>query len=102
MKRSKILCVISARGGSKGIKGKNLKEIAKAREMTVVTIITHLEKLKEKPYALTLSQFKPKATDMKKVREAFKGSKDMKLAPAYRKLKGKYNYEELRIARLFM
>ncbi len=82
--------------------GKSLREIAKTRGMTVGTIITHLEKLKEKPYSLTLSQFKPKATDMKSVREAFKGSKDMKLAPAYRKLKGKYSYEKLRVARLFM
>ena len=82
--------------------GKTLKEIAKEREMTVGTIISHLEKLKKEPYSLTLSQFKPKATDLKSVKSAFKGSKDMKLAPAHRKLKGKYSYEELRVARLFV
>jgi len=82
--------------------GKSVKEIAKEREMTIGTIISHLEKLKEAPYNTDLSKFKPKTADMKKIKEAFKGSKEMKLAPAYRKLKGKYTYEELRLARLFI
>ena len=70
--------------------------------MTVGTIISHLEKLKEKPYNTDLSKFKPKAPDLKKMKEAFKGAKEMKLAPAHRKLKGKYTYEDIRIARLFV
>ena len=82
--------------------GMSVKEIAKEREMTVGTIISHLEKLKEAPYNIDLSKFKPKAVDLKKIKEAFKGTKEKKLAPAHRKLKGKYSYEELRLARLFV
>lgn len=82
--------------------GKDLKEIASERGMTVGTIISHLEKLKEGPYSVTLTQFKPNAADLKKIKTAFKAVKDLKLAPVHRKLKGKYTYEELRLARLFI
>lgn len=82
--------------------GLSLKEIAKSRGMTVGTIISHFEKLKELKIDFDLKKFKPKADDLKKIKEAFKVSKDMKLSPVHKKLKGKYTYEELRLARLFV
>jgi len=84
-------------------KGTSIKDIAKERGMTTGTIISHLEKLKNgEKSGLALTKYKPKAADLKKIKEAFNKSKDMKLAPAYRKLKGEYTYEELRLARLFV
>ena len=83
-------------------RGKDLKEIARERGMTVGTIISHLEKLKNGGYDINLKKYKPKAPDLKRIKGAFKGSKEMKLAPAHRKLRGEYTYEELRLARLFV
>ena len=83
-------------------RGKSIKDIAMERKMTIGTILSHLEKLKEGKYEVDLKQFKPKSADLKAIKTAFKGTKDMKLAPAHRKLKGKYSYEELRLARLFV
>ncbi len=80
----------------------SLENIAKEREMTFVTIISHLEKLKEGDYDVNLKQYKPKLADLKIIRATFEFLKDTKLSPAHRRLKGKYSYEDLRIARLFI
>jgi len=82
--------------------GMNLKEVAKERGMTIGTIISHLEKLKALDPNIDLKKFKPKQPDLKKLKEAFKATKDTKLAPVHKKLKGEYSYEELRLARLFL
>jgi hypothetical protein len=80
--------------------GKSIKEIASERKLTVATIISHLEKLVEGEYDVDLKMLKPKAKDLKAIKSAF--TSDMKLAPAHKKLKGKYTFEELKIARLFV
>jgi hypothetical protein len=82
--------------------GLSLKEIAETRGMTVGTIIAHLEKLQKLSRGVDLSYLKPKAVDLKKIQKAFATSKDGKLAPVHRKLRGAYTYEELRLARLFL
>ncbi|MCW9054415.1 MAG: AAA family ATPase [Candidatus Pacebacteria bacterium] len=82
--------------------GLSLKDIAKARGMTLSTIVSHLEKLQKLGADIDLARFKPKAKDLKKIKAAFEKAKDTKLAPVHRALKGEYTYEELRIARLFV
>jgi len=82
--------------------GRDLKDIAKERGMTFVTIISHLEKLKEGNYDVNLKPYKPKSADLKIIKKTFEILKDTKLSPAHRKLNGKYSYEDLRIARLFV
>jgi len=82
--------------------GKTLKEIAKERGMTLGTIISHLEKLKKLNEKIDLKKFKPKAKDLKKIKQAFIKTDDTKLAPVHNALKGEYSYEELRLARLFL
>lgn len=82
--------------------GKTLEEIAKERGMTKGTIIGHFEKLVREERSIDLKKYKPKATDLKKIQAAFDEVEGDKLAPAHRKLKGKYTYEELRLARLFL
>lgn len=79
-----------------------LKEIAKKRGMTVGTIIGHFEKLQELDNTLDLEHFRPKTDDLKKIKKAFGETKDTRLVPVHRKLKGAYSYEELRLARLFI
>jgi uncharacterized protein YpbB len=83
-------------------KGMTLKEIAKERGMTLGTIISHLEKLKELNGKIDLKKFKPKAKDLKKIKQAFAKTDDAKLAPVHQVLKGEYSYEEIRLARLFI
>lgn len=82
--------------------GLSVKDIAAARGMTIGTIIAHLEKLQKLGVGVDISHLKPKATDLKKIQKAFATSKDGKLAPVHRKLKGAYTYDELRLARLFL
>jgi len=82
--------------------GLSLKEAAARRGQTLGTIITHLEKLKEFGADIPFEKWKPKESDMKKIKEAFGKTGDMNLSPVHRKLGGKYSYEELRLARLFL
>jgi len=79
-----------------------LEEIAKKRGMTIGTIISHLEKLQEMIVDVDFSYLKPQTDDLKKIKAAFKVTKSTKLSPVYKKLDGKYNYEDLRLARLFL
>ncbi len=83
-------------------KGKSLKEITKERGMTLGTIISHLEKLKGGKYDIDLKLYSPKSTDLELIKKAFESTKEKKLAPVHKKLKGKYSYEDLRLARLFI
>ena len=82
--------------------GKTLSEIAQERGMTVGTIISHFEKLHSGDYTVDLTPHKPKSADLKAIRAAFKAVKEPKLALVHKKLKGKYGYEDLRLARLFL
>lgn len=74
-----------------------LEDMAEERGVTVGTIISHLEKLQDEGRG-DISYLKPK--NLASMKKAFTGEK--KLADAYKKLKGKYSYEELRLARLFV
>jgi len=83
-------------------KGLSLSEIAGERGMAIGTIITHLEKLKEKKVPVNFEQFKPKDESFEKIAAAFAGVEDNKLGPVFGKLRGKYSYETIRLARLFL
>jgi len=79
-----------------------LKEIAEKRGMTIGTILSHFEKLQEQMSDVDFTYLKPEASDLKKIKEAFKSTKSTKLSPVHKKLGGKYSYEDLRLARLFL
>ncbi len=78
--------------------GKTLEEIAKERSMTKGTIVSHLEKLKAE--GDTYEHLMDDNTDV--ILEAFKKTKEYKLAPVHRLLKGKYTYDEIKLARVFI
>ncbi|MEK7134567.1 MAG: helix-turn-helix domain-containing protein [Patescibacteria group bacterium] len=82
--------------------GLSLADIAKKRGQTLGTIISHLEKLRTEDKTFDLDAYKPKAKDLKIIAAAFKKMGDTKLAPVHRYLNGRYSYEELRLARLFL
>lgn len=87
---------------------KNLKEISNLRGLSLGTVLSHLEKLREiKLLGLgDISYLKPKKTDFDRIKKAFLSSRkktgDMKLSPVHEVLDGKYDFETLRLARLFI
>ncbi len=84
--------------------GKSIEEIVKVRKLTFGTICDHLEKLREGG-VLTSEEIEallPESlrTALPKIAAAFGTKGELKLAPAFGKLKGKYSYDELKLARL--
>jgi ATP-dependent DNA helicase PIF1 len=81
----------------------SIEAIAEEREMTIGTILSHLEKLRE-IYGLEIDMeyLRPKKERMKKIEEAFKKSGDTKLSPVRDILGKDYSFEEIRIGRLFI
>lgn len=84
--------------------GKSLGEIVASRSLTFGTICDHLEKLREGGLVTSeeIDALLPDTlrTALPKIRAAFGEGEDKKLAPAFGKLKGKYSYDELKLARL--
>lgn len=84
--------------------GKSLEEMVKARKLTFGTICDHLEKLREGGVlsSAEIEVLLPEKirTALPKIAAAFGTKGEAKLAPAFGKLKGKYSYDELKLARL--
>ena len=84
--------------------GKTLAEIAKERSLTLGTISDHAEKLVEagRVRADALLEIIPEklARALPAINAAFASAGTEKLAPVYGKLKGKYSYDELKLARV--
>ena len=83
-------------------RGLSLDEVTKKRNMVVSTILGHLEQLKERGTLPDISHIKPREKDFDIMADALRTSAEMRLAPARKKLKNKYSYRDLRIARLFL
>ncbi len=95
--------------------GKTLEEITEERDLSQSTIITHLEKLtQEDPGFLDLGSVRPGEAMISEVSEAiaklqlnsikddFDKNGQLKLGLIHRELKGQYEYDEIRLARLFV
>ena len=87
----------------------SLKEMATKRKMTVGTILSHLETLCDEGKISSdkeLMYLKPEAKRLAKIRSAFekvfKKTGEMKLATARSVVGNSFNFEELRLARLFV
>lgn len=86
--------------------GKPLGLIAKERGMTVGTIVTHFEKLHQMG-EMTLDQvaeLSPKKVldSLDAIGDAFQKAKTTSLTPVFKKFKGKYTFDELKLARLLL
>lgn len=84
--------------------GLSLEEVAKERGLTLGTVLTHAESLKSAGFLETkeIESVIPKRImgDVQTIHKAL-GSKKL-LTPAFKKLKGEYSYDELRMARLLL
>lgn len=95
------------------LKGKSLGEIAFDRDMSLGTIISHLEKLKSDK-TIDLSLYKPDEKVIKAVSKVISKIKDqhkeeyydkngnVRIGYIYGALNGKYDYDDIRLSRLFI
>ncbi len=88
------------------LEGKGLQEIAALRGLTASTVIGHLEKLldekllsREQAAQFFDTKLKKALTDIEK---AFKREETLALGPVFTHFKGKYSFDALRLARLFI
>ena len=86
--------------------GKSIASVAKSREFTAGTILSHLE-----DYILnggdieTLTHIKPDSVEIKRIHKAFQQAGDNKLSPVKTILQKQgynYDFETIRLARLFL
>lgn len=76
-----------------------IEEIAERRNLSVDTIIGHIEKLLELKEKVELAHTLPPKKDVTVIKKAFKELKTQKLTPVFEQLKGKYTYPQIRIVR---
>jgi hypothetical protein len=82
--------------------GKSVSEAARERGLTKGTIVGHLEKIAAQYGTDTLKHIMPAHRALAEIKGAFSTTMDGKLTPVHRKLKGRYSFDELRVARLFI
>lgn len=80
----------------------SIAKMAKERDLTLGTIIGHLERLQREDADIDISYLKPAPAHMKKITEAFSKSKDKKLGPVKAKLGRTFSYDDVRLGRLFL
>ncbi len=78
---------------------KSLQEIAKERNVSIDTVIGHIEKLVGLREKVELKHVLPKKKDLDSIKKAFKDLKTTKLTPVFEILQGKYSYHEIRLVR---
>ncbi len=87
---------------------RGLKEIAKIKNVTIDTVIAHLEKIIEKDPSIDISYLKKEVPTNKfiKIYSAFKDlygdNRDFLLSPVKNKLGNGFTFEELKVVRLFV
>jgi ATP-dependent DNA helicase PIF1 len=86
--------------------GKSVKKISKVRGLTEGTIIAHIEKLFSQnkiKRSDVISMINPSlASALPAIHNTFRKLDTTSLAPVYQKLKGKYSYDALRLARILL
>lgn len=80
----------------------SLIEIAKKRGLKIGTIVTHIEKYKEKDEKVDIEYLKPNSEMLQEIESAFIKTKSDFLSPVFKALGEKYSYEEIRLAKLFL
>lgn len=82
--------------------GLTVIDIAEQRELSVDTIIGHIEKLLELKEEVVLEHTLPSKKDVDKIKKTFKELDTRKLTPVYEHLKGKSSYQDIRIVRAYL
>ncbi len=96
------------------LSGKGLDEIAMERDLTLNTIVGHIEKILQSNKELDISRFKPDERTLSKVQKAidkikanpeeeyFDKEGNIRLGYVHGALNGKMDYDTIRLARLFI
>lgn len=86
--------------------GKTIKDISEERRITEGTVISHIENLISQEKVSHSNAMKTISPSLKKalpaIHSAFRELDTTRLSPVHEKLKGKYSYNDLRLARLVM
>jgi DNA-dependent RNA polymerase auxiliary subunit epsilon len=81
----------------------SLEDIATQRGLKLVTIIGHIEQLKQDGVEMDIERFNTIPDgDFEVIADMFEQVGSQSLVPAFKKLKGKYSYDDLKLARLFV
>ena len=83
-------------------RGLSLAETARERELTIGTIISHMEKLKIEGALPNVEHLTEHIKDHGAIRAAFEKSGDGKLTPVFNKFGGAHSFETLRLVRLLV
>ncbi len=79
----------------------SIKKIAKERDLKESTIIAHLEKAQKEGIDFDISELAElKGINLHKIFSTFEELGHEKLSPVFQKLKGKYDFDKLRLARI--
>jgi len=84
------------------LKKLSIQKIADKRELSPSTIIQHIEKLTYTNQAPDISYLKPNKEQFEIIKNAFQATNSPSLTPAFKYLEEKYEYNELRLVRLFL
>ena len=96
------------------IEGRDLSAIAEIREMTIDTIIRHVGKLKQDLPKEILDKFRPPEKALKAIKkveldlleqkneEDLDSKGEVRISALHKHLKGKYSYQDIRKAQLFL
>jgi ATP-dependent DNA helicase RecQ len=79
-----------------------LVEIAKERHLTEGTIVSHIEKMINFGEKLDIDYLKPEKEIFEEVKKAFEKCGTSALSPIHRQLKGRYDYDTIRLVRVFL
>jgi len=80
----------------------NLKNIANIQGFTTGTIINHIDKFLDKENKIDLNYLKPKQEKFNEIKKAFIKCGVEALKPAYKFLKEKYSYHDLKLVRIIL
>ena len=80
--------------------GASLEEAAKARNLSVGTVLGHLERLVEEGVAARWVHLLPPSEHRAEIEAVFEVLGDNPLRPVWEELEGRYSYEQIRLVRL--
>ncbi|HHE46023.1 MAG TPA: DNA helicase RecQ, partial [Candidatus Moranbacteria bacterium] len=79
-----------------------IADIAKARGLAEGTIVSHIEKMIASGKNLDIEYLKPSAEIFNEIKKSFEKCDAKALTPVYENLGGKYDYEIIRLVRMFL
>ena len=79
-----------------------IADIAKTRGLAEDTIVSHIEKMSASGQNLDIEYLKPQPEIFDEIKTAFEKRGTETLSPVYEYLNGKYDYDIIRLVRIFL